>query len=257
MKIKDLTKELIGYSKTSFDVTCDTIKEGNEDNEITGIGVSMFATPDVIRYAKENNINFLIVHEPVYYEHMDEEIPYEIGFEKQKLIKESGLTIFRFHDHAHGMKPDLICEGQLKLMNLKGTFIQGEYFGVNRFLLDEPMTAEELGRTIKKNLGLSYIRIAGCTNKKGQLISCCFGTPSHIISELEECDFVLIGEISEWAFGEVARDFSELGYNKAYLVMEHIGSEYGGMKLLAERFADKYKDFKTEYIDCKSVYTYV
>ena len=257
MKIKELTKELIGYSETNFEETCDTIKSGNENNEITGIGVSMFATPEVIREAARKNINFLIVHEPVYYEHWDTEIPYDIGFEKKKLIDESGITIFRFHDHAHGMKPDLICEGQLELMNLKGTFIQGEYFAVNRFLLDEPMTAEELARTIKENLGLSYIRIAGCTNKKGKLISCCFGTPSHIVDELEECDFVLIGEISEWAIGEVARDYAEFGYNKAYLVMEHIGSEYAGMKLLAERLSEKYKEFKTEYIDCKSVYKYV
>ena len=50
---------------------------------------------------------------------MDTEIPYAIGFEKQKLIEESDITIFRFHDHAHDMKPDLICEGQLKDMNLK------------------------------------------------------------------------------------------------------------------------------------------
>lgn len=216
----------------------------------------MFATPNVIRQAIAAGINFLIVHEPVFYDNMDKSMPYAIGLEKKKLIEDAGITIYRYHDHAHNSDPDLIFEGQTEYMGLDGRREKGKYWAVNRFVLDNEMTALELADALEKNYGIKHIRIIGSIDKKGRNISCCFGTPGHVIDELSETDFVLTGEVCEWREGEAARDMAEMGYYKAVLVMGHIGSEREGMKLLAEKLCEKFADFETTYIECGEVYSY-
>ena len=261
MKVKEVFDYLLklGAAWEDGDLsrrTCDTVKAGSTDSEITSIGVSMFATPSVIRECTRKGINFLIVHEPTYYNHWDDHIPYAIGEEKRRLIEASGVTIVRFHDHAHAMQPDLIYEGEIKFLGLKGTLEQGSGFAINRFVLDEPMTARSLATLIQEKLKIKHVRIAGEADKPGRRLSCSFGTPGKTASELEECDFVLTGEICEWAEGQLARDYAQLGYGKAIIVMGHIGSERDGMRLLSEKLTQKYPDIKTEYIECGEVYSY-
>ena len=257
MKISDLFEEMSEYfGKLEYGKTCDTYKAGNSENEITKIGISMFATPDVIRKCVESNINFLIVHEPVFYNHWDDTLPNDLAKKKKEFIENSKVTVARYHDHAHIINNDLIYDGEIKFSGLRGKTIKDKIFGVTRFETDEEMTAKELAVLLEKNLGLKHIRIAGCPDKKGNKISCCFGTPGHVEEELEKSDFVLTGEICEWATGEMARDYAQLGYNKAILVMGHIGSERAGMMRLCEILKEKHPEIDTKYIECEEVYTY-
>lgn len=257
MKINEVIKYITGLAVAPVkENTCDRIIIGNGENEVSGIGVSMFATPNVIRRAIKEGINFLIVHEPLCYDNMDRIVPYDIGNEKRKLIEEAGITVFRYHDYAHNTEPDLIFEGQTEYMGLCGRHEKGKYWAVNRFVLDDEITAIELAEVLEKNYDIKHIRIIGATDKKGRNISCCFGTPGHVIDELYETDFVLTGEICEWREGEAARDLYEMGYNKAVLVMGHIGSEREGMKLLAKRLNTEFKELNTVYIECGEVYSY-
>lgn len=237
--------------------TCDTFKSGDPDREVHKVATAMFATIDVIRECQEKNIDLLIVHEPTFYDHMEKDRPEYVVKKKRELVKDSGLTIVRYHDHAHMMIPDKIAEGQLDFLGLNGRFEIGRYNAVNRFELDEPITGAELGKIIEKNLGIKHVRIAGCLDKPGILLSCCFGTPGHISTELEETDFVLTGEICEWQEGEMARDLAALGHNKALFVLGHIGSERLGMKLLASQLGAEYDDISFEYIECGEVYNYI
>lgn len=261
MKIRELFDELMkwgcAYEAISADGrTCDTCKAGDLDGEIRGVAVSMFATPEVIRACAAMNANCLIVHEPTYYNHWDDHIPFAIGEEKRRLIEECGLTIFRFHDHAHAMEPDLIYEGELRALGLAGRREEQSGFAINRFVLDEPMTARELARVIEEKLGIRHVRIAGSADAPGRRLSCSFGTPGHLAEELEANDFVLTGEICEWADGQLARDYAQLGYNKAILVMGHIGSERDGMRYLVELLKEKYPAIGAQYIECGEVYQY-
>lgn len=187
---------------------------------------------------------------------MDTELPYPLAHEKKAFLEKSGITVFRFHDYAHRMDPDLICRGELHYMELKGEYQKGEHFAVNRFILEEEMTAKELACHLEKKLNLRHIRIAGCSDRKGRSIACCFGTPGHVAEELEKNDFVLTGEICEWNEGELARDYAQFGYNKAILVMGHIGSERDGMALLREILCKKHPELQTRYFECGELYTY-
>ena len=259
MTIKELFGELLRWG-ASFDEagerTCDTLKAGDMDAEVRGVVTSMFATPDVVRACVEKGANLLIVHEPTYYNHWDDHIPCEIGREKQRLIEQSGITVVRYHDHAHAMDPDLIYAGEIKALGLAGRLETLEQFGINHYVLDEPITARELAAVIEKNLGIRHVRIAGCADKPGRRISCSFGTPGRTPEELETCDFVLTGEICEWAEGQMARDYDQLGYNKAILVLGHIGSERDGMRYLVELLREKFPGIRSEYVECGEVYQY-
>ncbi|MBQ3590118.1 MAG: Nif3-like dinuclear metal center hexameric protein, partial [Clostridia bacterium] len=70
MKAKELINELInGAFKQQ--VTCDTIKAGNEEKELEKVAFTMFATVETVKKAKGWGADMLIVHEPTYYDHMD------------------------------------------------------------------------------------------------------------------------------------------------------------------------------------------
>src|SRR5215216_79495 len=55
-----------------FRQTVDTLKSGSRDNEVTGIVTTMFATIPVIKKAIHAKANFIIAHEPTFYNHTDE-----------------------------------------------------------------------------------------------------------------------------------------------------------------------------------------
>ena len=54
MKAIELMNELFSMAKPGeYLNTCDTCKAGNPEREVKKAAVSMFATPDVVRQAKE------------------------------------------------------------------------------------------------------------------------------------------------------------------------------------------------------------
>ncbi len=258
MKINKLIRELtaLAVEPINADKTVDVIKIGDGDAEISRLGVAMFATPKVIADAAKAGVNFLIVHEPLFYTHRDTEMPYAQCFEKKKLLLDAGLTVFRFHDYAHAMLPDLIYEGEIAFSGLCGSFERGGFSGVNRFILDKEMTTLELAKALEEAFGIKHLRIAGDRENTVKTVSCCFGAPGHIIEEIDECDTVLVGETSEWAICEYVRDGAEMGKKKSMIVMGHVNSEKFGMQLLAEKIRSAHPELSVEYFDCGEVYSY-
>ena len=63
MKAKELIEEINtnGYASEN---TCDTVKAGDGEKELKKVGVTMFATVETVRRAKEWGADMLIVHEP-------------------------------------------------------------------------------------------------------------------------------------------------------------------------------------------------
>src|SRR5204862_60430 len=55
-----------------FKETVDTIKSGNAQQKITGIVTTMFATDEVIERTARLAANFIIAHEPTFYNHTDD-----------------------------------------------------------------------------------------------------------------------------------------------------------------------------------------
>lgn len=98
--------------------------------------------------------------------------------------------------------------------------------------------------------------IVGCTDQKGKSLSPAFGACGGLAEERKDVDFVLTGETSEWGVAEMDRDYAQMGYNKAMLVMGHIGSERHGMALIAHRLQQAHPEISVCYLECGEVYSY-
>lgn len=259
MKIKEIT-EYINNGVTVGEQTCDTYKIGNEENEVKKVAVTMFATVDNIRKMKEWGADFVIVHEPTFYDHFDTKFSEDVvAKEKYKLLEEAGITLYRWHDHPHSDKPDRIFEGEINYLGLKGESKPTNWGGSTVLTLDEPMTASEIVKIIEDKLNVRNLRVAGELNKKATKLACCFGTPGGVFDLLRdpEIEIVLTGETIEWMLCEYARDAAALGMNKSLIVMGHIGSERDGMRLLAEKLSKQFPSIETKYFECGEAYNYI
>ena len=255
MLIKDLITEIENGVYVG-EYTRDTVKFGDENRELKRVGVTMHATVEVLKAVKEKNIDFLIVHEPIFYSESENTPDLPVYCEKKRLIDESGVTIYRFHDHPHNFYPDMITEGGLKALGITSTIEKTQYFASYTIELDRGVLASQLVMQMQAELSLKNIRVCGSIDKPCKKIAVCFGTPGGVFELLqrEDIDMVLTGEICEWQLGEYARDADALGYTKSLVIMGHIGSEREGMKLLAERLKNDTR-FTTEYIECGEVFS--
>lgn len=259
MKAIDIMNALFAMAmERDYSRSCDTCKAGDPEVEVTHVAVTMFPTPDVIRRAKEWGAQLLIVHEPAYYNHMDTHSEEKLECEKRKLIEDSGLTVFRYHDHAHWTYPDVICAGEVKYMGLPGVAEYPGSFDTVRITLDQAMTPVQIAATLEKNLGIKHIRICGSRDALCTKVTGLFGAPGGVFEELkrEESQVVLTGETSEWCLGEYARDAAQMGYKKALLILGHEGSERAGMIYTADILREMYPALAVKYFNCGEVYTY-
>lgn len=238
--------------------TCDTFKAGNPDKQVGKVAVSMFASVDTVKKAKEWGADMLVVHEPTYYQHYDEDIGSRIAERKKKIIEESGIVIYRYHDHPHAMsrESDMITDGEIRALGLHGKLERLPDAATFRLISDEPLTARGLAEKMKNDLGLSFVRVAGKTDQPSRNLALCFGTPPGLdkIIEDESLEIIMTGEINEWGLAERVRDVAAMGMNKSLIVMTHVGSERDGMKLFTERFFELFPDIEVKYIECGEVY---
>lgn len=258
MKAIELIEELKNGAFELNGRTCDTVKAGNPEKELKKVAVTMFATIDTFKKVKEWGADMLIVHEPTYYDHFEEMISNPVTEAKKKLIEESGIVVFRYHDFMHHREIDQIPEGEIHYLGLKGKLENTQYSASYTYRLDEPITTLELAKLIEDKLNVKHVKIAGERNKESTNLALCFGTPGGVYDLLrdENIEIVLTGETCEWMLCEYARDAAALGINKSIIVMGHIGSERDGMRLLAEKLSKKYTSFETKYFECGEVYTY-
>ena len=251
MLIRDLVRELDVIPNS-----CDTVKFGDPDMEISGVVVTMWATPNVIRRAVELGANMIITHEPTFYDDPDQPLDNPVDQAKYALIKESGVVIYRYHTMMHMFRPDMIPTGAIHYLGLKGDLTPTQYFGSSILKLEDGMSANEIADLFREKIGVKHIRIAGNATFKGKTIGMCLGMPGGVYEILrnENVDIVLIGEACEYHQCEYARDAAELGFQKAMIVLGHEGSERAGMQYLAKQMSEKHPELKIEYVECGEVY---
>lgn len=259
MKAYEIMEDLFSLSMPlPGERTCDTLKAGNPDVEVTKVAVAMFATVDVIRQVSDWGAQLLIVHEPIYYNHWDEHTDDFFEMEKRRIIEESGITIYRFHDHPHCTDPDIITAGEIQHLGLECTLEKTDVFDLTRLHLATPITPRQLAKLIEDKLDIAHIRIAGAADVPCTCLSMMVGSPGGLEQELRYpgTEIILTGEIREWGLGEHVRDAAQMGYHKAILVLGHIGSERDGMKYTAQILKDRQPHLDVRYFECGGLYTY-
>lgn len=215
-----------------FSETVDTLKAGSRDTEVTGIITTMFATIPVIEYAIETGANFIIAHEPTYYNHLDETgwLQDDDTFQyKSKLLEENGIAIWRNHDYIHRHNPDGVYSGILDKLMWKPYVVDKS----SPQILEVPaISLVELITYVKSRLGIDTVRYMGNDNhviEKVLLLPGAMGGQNQIrlVSE-HNPDVLLMGEAQEWTTPEYIRDRSASGNETSLIVLGHADSEDPG-----------------------------
>ena len=260
MKACELMEELFSLApEGDYTDTCDTLKAGRPEREVSKVAVTLFPTVAVIRQAAAWGAELLIVHEPLYYNHFDGHSSESIECEKRALVERTGMTIYRYHDHPHHAPKDMIAQGEYALLELDGEIDWAGGFDLARVRLRRPMTPRELAARIEERLGIRHVRICGAADAPCTQISSLFGASGDAVGkELRQSgsEIVLTGEACEWAHGEYARDAAQLGHAKALLILGHAGSERDGMQYLASMLEKKHPELDIRYFNCGEVYSY-
>ncbi len=248
-----------GYDYTH---TCDTLKAGCADKTVSRVAVTMTATIPVLEQVIAWGADMLIVHEPTFFTcndtYSDEPTDDPVDQYKRKLVRDSGLVIYRFHDHSHYADPDMIAAGMLEQMELDADITYPEPYNLVRATLNTPTTAVELATLLEQRLNIRHIKICGARDIPSTKLSARFGASGGIIEELQrpETQILLCGEVVEWLVAEYARDLAATGQNKSLLILGHVGSERYGMDYIAKRLQEHLPQIKVQYFDCGEVYTY-
>lgn len=260
MKIMQVIEKILEYHPTFPDDYdgCDGYKSGNPDVECTGIATALVPTVEVIRKAAECGCNLLYVHEPSYYSTPDYP-DWRAGFtnevyeEKRALLEETGMVIFRDHDHTHAHRPDGIFTGVIKYLGWEENQVKQE--GMTMYFEFPDMTVGKMNELLKEKLSLNGIRYIGrpdSTIKRvaiiGHLLPNIFehqpttgdgfcpeyATEVIRLLEHENVDAIIPGEVIDWTVISYIRDAVQLGKTKAVFNVGHFNIEELGMKYAAD-----------------------
>jgi putative NIF3 family GTP cyclohydrolase 1 type 2 len=219
-----------------FAQTVDTLKSGSRDNEVTGIVTTMFATIPVIKKAIEAKANFIIAHEPTFYNHLDEtdwlkdDKVYQY---KSALLKDNNITVWRNHDYIHSHNPDGVMDGVAEKLNWR-KYMQG---ADSNYDIPE-ITLKQLIAHCKKSLGISDVRYIGEPSDKCSkvlLIPGAAGGRNQIMAAGKaNPDTLIVGELAEWETAEYVRDARAAGSKLTLIVLGHADSEEPGSKYMAD-----------------------
>ena len=212
--------------------TVDTFKAGSPETEVRGIATTGMATFDLLKRAAKAGRNFVITHEPTFYNHQDETAALaadKVYQAKQQFIKDQSMVVWRFHDHAHAIRPDPLVVGSARMLGLT------QYASATepRLYVVPSTTLRVLAADIAARLQGRAIRVAGDPDMKVSRIAL---GPGYGVPPLTASVDVSIGGEAPEAGGnaEYASDAAALGRARGTIVLGHMLSEDFGMQEVGE-----------------------
>jgi len=238
-----------------FPNTVDTLKSGSPDTVVTGIVTTMFATIDVIRKAIDLGANFIIVHEPTFYNHTDatdwlkDDDVYQY---KIDLLNKHNIAVWRNHDTIHQLNPDGVTKGVLDQLGWQ----QYADKDLPNILTFPPTPIKDIIARTKDKLHIDKVRFIGdasqnCT--KVLFIPGAAGGTRQIqgISKIKP-DLLICGEISEWETAEYVRDARAKGDKISLIVLGHIASEEPGSAFMLQWLKENVPSIKATHVYCEN-----
>jgi putative NIF3 family GTP cyclohydrolase 1 type 2 len=219
-----------------FAETVDTFKSGDPSQPVTGIATTFLASCEILQQAVDRGANFIITHEPTFYNHLDDtgwlqDDP--VYRAKRQLIEDHGLAIWRFHDYWHRHQPDGILTGVLQALGWEAYEDTSRPYAAT--IPPTPLPA--LVRHLKDRLQVHTARVIGPPDLLCRQISLLIGAPGgewQIKTLGGNFDVLVTGEINEWEVSEYLRDALYQGQRKALIILGHAPSEQLGMAYLVE-----------------------
>jgi len=217
--------------------TVDTFKAGDPDTPVTGVATTFLATGDVLRRAAGRGLNFVITHEPTFYEHREQTEALEgddVLAAKRDLLADTALVVWRFHDGWHRREPDGIDAGLIEEMDWGPHVVC-----TDPCLLALPeSTVAELASALREALGARAVRIVGDPHLRSGKVGLSLGAAPAIVQmrmlQRDDVEVLVAGESREWETVEYVRDAADAGRRKALILLGHCASEEPGMRYLAD-----------------------
>ena len=241
MTAREIFERLLDQSIGRWEVTCDGLIAGDPDKDVARIGTCFKLTAELIDRAKARNIDMIITHEPTFGGGDRRDDAFGLDNEKWKRLDESGIVVYRFHDHAHNTNPDYIHAGFIDRLQLPiAKKYDNESLGVSHYELLEPTTTRRLAELIKERMSSPLIRAVGDVDAPVKTV--CLGLGSVGLKQFHYlidpgCDLFITGEAGEVRVCEYVRDACYFGHRKSVLMLGHFTAEYDGMCLLAEKMS--------------------
>jgi putative NIF3 family GTP cyclohydrolase 1 type 2 len=217
-----------------FSNTVDTLKAGTRDIKVTGVITTMFATIEVIQKAIELGANFIIAHEPTFYNHTDDVTwlqQDDVYAYKANLLKQHNIAVWRNHDYVHSLSADGVYSGVLAQLGWQ------QYDTHNNMLTLPATSLQQLIQHAKNKMGIKELRYIGNLQQSCSRILLMPGAAGgrrqiEAISK-NKPDVLICGEIQEWETAEYVRDARAKGTALALVVLGHIASEEPGSAFMA------------------------
>jgi putative NIF3 family GTP cyclohydrolase 1 type 2 len=207
----------------------DTFKAGDPNTEVKGIATTFMATLDLLQRAHADGMNFVITHEPTFWN--DRDTVTDFGADKLYRFKvdfvhRNGMVIWRYHDHIHMKQPDLIWVGLARALGWQAREGARDQFSF------PPTTLATLAAGVQHRMGIRALRVVGDPNAR--VSSAAAGMGYNIPRVRDDVDVVLGGEQPETggAFDdtEYILDAAFFGRNKGQIILGHAISEEPGME---------------------------
>ncbi|TFF37349.1 Nif3-like dinuclear metal center hexameric protein [Mucilaginibacter psychrotolerans] len=238
--------------------TVDTLKSGSADMVVTEIVTTMFATIEVIEQTAKLGANFIIAHEPTFYNHTDDKEFVKnnpVMQQKVDLLNKYKITIWRCHDYIHSIKPDVIGYGVLKKAGWLPYYKGGTTVEIPKESL------RQVVQHLKTTLNIAHVRVIGNLDQpceKLTVIPGAAGAKWHLAAVInDKPDVLIIGELSEWETAEFIRNANEEGRKVALIVLGHSVSEEPGMEYFVEWLQPKLPGMKITHIASGDPFTWM
>ena len=212
--------------------TVDTFKAGRPETIVRGIATTGMATFDVLRRASAAGRNFVITHEPTFYNHQDQTDALQSDptyLSKLRFIEEQGLVVWRFHDHAHMLRPDPLVVGSARVLGWT-QYASPTERGI--YVLP-PTTLRALAADVARKVNGRFIRVCGDPEMKVTRVAL---GPGYGVPPLTQAVDVSIGGEAPESGGhaEYAMDAQALGHPRGVILLGHMMSEDWGMREVAD-----------------------
>ena len=224
----------------------DVFKAGNPETEIRGIATTGMSTFDLLRRASARNRNLVITHEPTFYNDRDLSAGLEadpVYTAKQRFITENSLVVWRFHDHAHAMRPDPLIAGSARALG----WTQYASPGDPRLYVIPSTTLRVLATDVARRLNDRGIRIVGDPEMRVTRIA--LGPGYGVPPLTADVDVSIGGEAPEsGGNAEYALDAAAAGRPKGLIILGHMMSEDHGMQEVADWLRSFLEEVPIEFI---------
>jgi putative NIF3 family GTP cyclohydrolase 1 type 2 len=243
-----------------FASTVDTLKSGNGDIKVTGILTTMFATIDMIRKAIDLGANFIIAHEPTFYNHEDKTgwlKNDDVYRYKADLLKQHNIAVWRNHDYIHSMVPDGVTKAVLAQLEWQ----KYSDAKIPEIVTLPVTTIRDLVVHVKAKLHIEKVRFVGDPEQmcsRVLLLPGAAGGHEQIksIGEIKP-DVLICGEISEWETAEYIRDARAKGDKISLVVLGHIASEEPGSQYMLNWLKEKVPGVKVTHVPCGNALSFL